>query len=135
MFSFHHVALSVRELGPSIAFYEIFGFEPVFRWQSDDGELSIVHLKQGEVLLELFRFRTPVDAPHTSHELSTDLPRIGMKHFGLKSEDIDIAAAHLMKLGLVEHIEIVEGRTGIRYFFVKDPSGLMVEVVEDNRKL
>ena len=133
MFSFHHVALSVLNLEESIAFYRVFGFKQVFAWQSEDGNLSIEHLRQGEMLLELFCFRNAVPAPTSSQSLATDLPRIGIKHFGLKVADISQAAEQLKRAGLAGDVEIVQGRTGIRYFFIKDPSGIMIEVVQDDR--
>lgn len=135
MFSFHHVSLSVQNLEASIRFYAVFGFEPVFRWQAEDKKLSIIHLKLGEVLLELFCFEGAAEAPQSSKVLATDLPRIGIKHFGVQVADIDAAKAHLCDLGLADGVEVVEGKTGIRYFFIKDPSGILVEVVQDDRRL
>jgi len=135
MFSFHHVSLSVQNLESSIEFYSVFGFTPVFRWQAEDDLLSIAHLKQGEVLLELFYFTSHQSAPETSRELATDLPRIGIKHFGVQVADIHAARLQLLELGVADSIEIVRGKTGIQYFFIKDPSGILVEVVQDDRQL
>ncbi|MDQ7000954.1 MAG: VOC family protein [Mariprofundus sp.] len=135
MFSFHHVALSVSDLEASVVFYEQLGFSPVFRWRAEDESLAIVHLKQGEALLELFCFSSHVAAPESSKQLATDLPRIGIKHFGVRVADIQQAKERMDSLGLAEGIEIVHGRTGIDYFFLADPDGILVEVVQDNRKL
>ncbi len=135
MFSFHHVALSVSDLEKSVAFYELLGFRSVFRWQNEDGSLAIVHLKQSEALLELFCFASTVAAPASSKQLATDLPRIGIKHFGVRVDDIHMAKARMISLGLADNIEIVKGRTGIEYFFLADPDEILVEVVQDNRNL
>ncbi|ATX79985.1 glyoxylase I family protein [Mariprofundus aestuarium] len=135
MFSFHHVALSVRDIESSVEFYSLFEFEPVFRWQAADKMLSIVHLKQGQTLLELFCFENAVAAPESSQQLATDLPRIGIKHFGIKVADIQAARAALQEHGLAEGIELVQGKTGIKYFFIKDPSGILLEVAQDDRNL
>ncbi len=135
MFSFHHVALSVQSLEASIEFYGVFGFSPAYRWSADDGGVSIVHLKHGETVLELFCFAECDAAPGSSQALVTDLPRIGVKHFGLRVADIDAAKCHLRALGLADGVEVNQGRTGIDYFFIKDPSGILLEVVQDDRNL
>ncbi|MDQ6992306.1 MAG: VOC family protein [Mariprofundus sp.] len=135
MFSFHHVALSVENLDASIAFYGVFGFLEVYRWHAEQGDLCIVHLKQGEALLELFCFKKADAAPDSSHTLSRDLPRIGIKHFALSVGDIYAAKGHLQQLGLAEGVDVVKGRTGVEYFFLKDPSGILLEVVQDKRLL
>ena len=129
------MALSVQNLDASVEFYGVFGFESVFDWVSDDKNLSIVHLKQGEILLELFCFKETSAAPTSSLSLATDLPRVGIKHFGLQANDIHEAKKHLQALGLADDIEVIKGRTGIDYFFIKDPSGILVEVVQDERNL
>jgi len=135
MFTFHHVALSVSNLEKSSAFYALLGFRPAFHWQAEDASLSIVHLKQGDALLELFCFASNVAAPATSRQLATDLPRIGIKHFGVKVTDIQLAKENVEMLGLADDVEIVTGRTGIEYFFLADPDGILVEVVQDKRNL
>lgn len=37
--------------------------------------------------------------------------------------------------GWAAGVNIVEGRTGVRYFFVPDPDGILLEFVEDRRNL
>jgi len=135
MFSFHHVSLSVQNLESSIEFYSTFGFKPVYEWQTEDKKVSIVHLKLDDMLLELFCFADASSAPESSKELATDLPRIGIKHFGIRVADIRAALTHLRQLGLADGVEVVKGKTGIDYFFIKDPSGILVEIVQDDRAL
>jgi len=135
MFSFHHVALSVSDLERSTAFYSLFGFEPVFRWHADDDSLAIQHLKRGEALLELFCYAESVDEAVSARDLGNDLPRIGVRHFGLRVDDIAVALTALNRLGLANGVEVTHGRTGIDYFFIRDPDGIFVEVVQDSRKL
>jgi len=135
MFSFHHVSLSVQNLETSITFYSQLGFKPVYEWQAEDKRVAIVHLKMDETLLELFCFEGATEAPESSKELATDLPRIGIKHFGIRVADIHAALDHLRQLGLADGVEVVKGKTGIDYFFIKDPSGILVEIVQDDRGL
>ncbi len=135
MFSFHHVALSVSDLALSLSFYQALGFESVLSWQAEDDSLRIVHLKLGEAMLELFCYAKPQEAPDTSKALVSDLPRIGVKHFGLQVGDIQQAVKQLDALGVLGDAQITHGRTGIDYLFIRDPDGILLEIVEDQRAL
>lgn len=135
MFSFHHVTISSRDVDISIKFYQQLGFKTVVQWCSADKALQIVHMKLGAALLEIFCYANWQEAPATTKSLDTDLPRVGIKHFGLKVTDIKKAREHLISAGIAKNPEITEGRTGIKYFFVNDPDGNWVEIVQDDRTL
>lgn len=135
MYSIHHTALSVSNRQHSVAFYEKLGFKQVHVWQAEDGSLSITHLRLGEFILELFCYKNFMPAPESIHITATDLPIIGTKHFGLRVDSIETARADLTAKGIVkEDIAINQGRTGPRYFFIEDPDGILVEIMEDNRQ-
>jgi glyoxylase I family protein len=135
IYSFHHVALSIADRERSVAFYSQLGFEQVHLWQAEDGSLTITHLKNGESILELFCYRAAQSAPETIHATATDLPIIGTKHFGLKVDSIEAAREDLATKGVVDKdVEITQGRTGPRYFFISDPDGILVEIAEDKRE-
>lgn len=134
MYQPHHVAISVTNRERSIAFYELLDFRKVHEWHSDDNSLTITHLLNGNMILELFCFTSFQRAPNTIYDTKTDLPVIGTKHFGLKVDSIEAAREDLAaKLIIEPDIEIVQGRTGPRYFFIKDPDGILVEIAEDKR--
>ena len=135
MFSIHHVALSVKDMNESINFYAKFGFKEVYRWESKTKDLVICHLKLKNTFLELFCFKNNQEAPKSSHKLETDLPRIGIKHFGLKVKSIEETKKFILENGLAEDVQINRGRTEIDYFFIKDPNGILLEFVQDDRGL
>jgi glyoxylase I family protein len=135
MFKIHHVALSVSNIEESIKFYTIFGFKIVYHWKSDDTSLQIAHLKLEETFLELFCFEKYQNAPKSSNELATDLPRLGVKHFGLKVKCVHETKKFLVENGYTEEIEIVRGKTEVDYFFIKDPDGILLEFIQDDRGL
>ena len=135
MYSVHHIALSVINREESVSFYKKLGFDEVLLWEAEDKSLSITHLKNEQIVLELFCYANHISAPESIASTSADLPIIGTKHFGLRVDSIEQAKEDLIAKEIAPaDIEIVEGRTGIRYFFVKDPSGILVEVVEDKRE-
>jgi glyoxylase I family protein len=130
-FRMHHTAISVRDMAESIAFYEQFGFAVARHYQ--DPDMEIAHLRLGEAMLEIFWYRDQVPAPKSAGELSSDLPRIGVKHFALQVESIEQAKQFAENGQLADQITIRQGKTGVRYFFLKDPSGNLFEILETTR--
>ncbi len=133
-FKFHHVALSVVDLSRSIEFYGQLGFVEVHRYEAPDQSLRIAHLAIGEAILELFCFADPERAAAQS-TTGNDLEVIGIKHVALQVESVLEARDLLSKAGLADEPEISLGRTGIEYFFIQDPDGVWVEIVQDDRDL
>lgn len=132
-FTIHHTAISAIDMTESLVFYEQFGFRVVLHWKAPDEELEIAHLKLGENYLEIFWYRDQIPAPETAASLTTDLPRIGVKHFALRVNSVYEAKNFVESRGISQNVEIQHGRTGVTYFFIKDPSGILVEFLEDKR--
>lgn len=120
-FRFHHTALSVSDLEASKTFYSQLGFEPAMDWIDPSGSPKISHMALGPVLLELFSFAGCRPAPESADRLETDLPRIGSKHFALQVDSIEEAKRFVESMGWATDVAVVEGKTGVRYFFVSDP--------------
>ena len=134
-FQLHHIAISVKDAQISEDFYALFGFERVHRWEAEDKSLQIIHLKNNEgIILELFCYASPEDLPTSATSTKTDLPIIGVKHFGLRVESVEKAKEAIQKQGISIVTDITKGRTGPLYFFIKDPDGILVEIMQDDRK-
>ena len=134
MFSPHHVAISVSSLEQSTAFYEKLGFTEVMRWQADDGGLTIVQMQLVGLLLEMFCYASPKEGEVKGRSLESDLKMLGTKHFGLRVADIEMARKQLIENGLIDaFVSVTKGRTGINYLFLRDPDGMFVEIVQDDR--
>lgn len=119
----------------SLKFYGGLGFRTVMDRADPSGSPRICHLKLGEAFLELFWFEGHHPAPESAGRLDTDLPRIGSKHFALQVDSIEDAKAFVEARGWAKDLEVTKGRTGVRYFFVPDPNGILLEIVEDRRDL
>jgi glyoxylase I family protein len=127
-FVVHHIALSVTDRSASCEFYSRFGFEEVLLWEAEDRCLSITHLALGETILELFAYREAVDDEGRRSEPGNNLSEVGVKHFAVATDSLD--EAHAAFADIEDRTAITDGRTGLRYFFVPDPDGLWVEVVQ-----
>lgn len=131
MFSFDHVAISVSDTEKSMGFYEKLGFVFFKRYDDPKGTLSITLLKNKKMILELFCYKDFGKLPEHCKEHSKDLTVLGTKHFGLCVSDIKKAASKIVEVGILKDLpEIKTGRLGRDYFFVKDPDGTNVEIIE-----
>ncbi len=132
MLKFDHIALSVSSLASSIAFYQQLGFVPVQRWDNPDGTLAIALLKNENAILELFCYKNAHALPEYRQELSNDLQTIGTKHFALCTNNIQQSAKDLSAKGICKNPKILTGRLGRDYFFIKDPDGILIEIIQAN---
>lgn len=130
----HHTAISVRNLEKSLEFYKTLGYEQVHRYDEEDGSMSIVHLKLGSSFLEIFTYKKNETERPVEYEYGNDLERIGVKHIALWTDDIEASLEDLKSKGLAnDSTKITFGRTKVSYFFIKDPDGVWVEFVKDDR--
>ncbi len=123
-YSLHHVTSSVHDMQGSIRFYESFGFRVIVHHKEPDGSIEIAHLRLEGAILEIFWYSNRADAPTSAAELATDLPCVGVKHFALQVESIDEAKRFVEARGITENVTVQDGRTGIRYFFIKDRTAI-----------
>src|ERR1700678_2095888 len=98
-------------------FYRTFGFTIALRWSADDGSLDIVHLVNDDgFIIELFAYQSNGRLPAANLEIGNNLSNLGVKHIAFKVEDLESVYAGFQGLELGK---ITQGRTGIKYFFVR----------------
>lgn len=131
MFNVNHVSISVIDMEKSVEFYKKFGFDDFKSWKAEDESIKINMLKLNNTVLEMFCYKNYTELPETAESIATDLPVIGTKHFALGVEDIEKAKEFVLNNNIYENIEIKVGRLGKPYFFIKDPNGILVEIIEN----
>ena len=132
MFNINHVAISVTDIKRSIEFYKKFGFQEFKSWKAEDDSIKINMLKLNNTVLEIFCYKEYTDLPETAKTTATDLPILGTKHFALGVDDIEKAKEFVIKNDICENIDIKRGRLGKQYFFINDPDGILVEIIEND---
>jgi len=132
-FKIHHVSINVCDLLKSQSFYQFLGFIDCYNYCSDDGGVKIVHLIKNNFIIELFSYScAPTNKTISCNVEHSDI--IGIDHFSLQTDNIEKAYILLKKYMQYDN-GIQVGRTGIRFFFIIDPDGNRIEVVEDKRLL
>lgn len=132
MFNVNHVAISVINIKRSIEFYKKFGFKEFKEWKAEDESIKINMLKLSNTVLEIFCYKEYKELPETAKSTATDLPVLGTKHLALGVEDIEKAKEFVIKNNICKDVEIRKGRLGKEYFFIKDPDGILVEIIEND---
>lgn len=132
MFNFCHIALSVTNIEKSVEFYKRFGFTEFKSYKSEDESIKITTLKLNDIVLEMFCYKEYSELPNTAKTVATDLQVIGTKHFALGVDDIEEAEKFVIKNDICKNVDIKTGRLGKQYFFISDPDGILVEIIENN---
>jgi len=127
LLGFEHVGMTSGNLDRTIGFYcDLLGLKLVLRKLHTQGELAF--LDTGSGMLEVF-------APDADVARSRDVPphEAGMRHMTLAYDDVDAIIAKLEEAG----VDVVERpRDAInqqflkRLAFVRDPDGILVELVQ-----
>ncbi len=132
MFNINHVAISVTDIDRSIEFYKKFGFQEFKSWKAEDNSIKINMLKLNNTVLEIFCYKEYIKLPETAKTTATDLPILGTKHFALGVDDIEKAKEFVIQNYICKNIDIKRGRLGKQYFFINDPDGILVEIIEND---
>ena len=114
----HHVAIIVSS-EKSIYFYKHLGFIESFRKKRLND--TVVLMDGYGIQLEIF-----IDSRHSK---TLGLEPIGFRHLALRVDNIERTIEEL-KLPLSDVGEILNDWTGIRFCFIKDPDGLVIELHE-----
>ena len=132
MFSIDHVALSVADMDTSMNFYQLFGFEKFNEWESEDGSLHMVMLRnESNVYLELVYVKDSEQLPERSKDLDLDLIQVGVKHIALRIKSVDEMMRYLDSKGISKYSKIRIGKLGRKYFYINDPNGIVMEFIEE----
>jgi len=130
-----HIALSISNLEKTIAFYKNnFGLKCREKLQIESAGLKIAILKKGDVSLELFEFKRHKPLPIYRKDLDSDLKTIGAKHFAFAVADIGEEYKRLKKSGVHFATDMRTLENGLRYFFIKDPDGIFIEIIEEGNR-
>jgi len=127
--SLHHGAISVCDMDQSIAFYErVLGFEVDTCVSLESKGMQFVHMKRGMSYIELICVEGAADLPVNAQSGDVDLWTIGTKHIAFSTPDAEATHERLKAFGVDGLTELQTGDF-YKYFYFKDPDGIVLEVV------
>ena len=119
-----HIAIRAGNLDESLRFYrEVLGLEEAFRLCGDDGKPFLVYLwiAPGQ-FIELF--------PDGVREQERGGGVKGFQHICLEVDDVEAEYRRLTEAGIALDSDIMTGRAKCRQFWLHDPDGNPVELME-----
>jgi len=136
----HHTAISVKELGRSVAFYrDVLGFRvrtgagwDIGTPEADrvvglaDSAARFVMLWTGNSHIELFEYSSPVPKERPADARACDH---GYTHVCLDVTDVDVEYQRLTEAGM-EFNGVPQSIMGVRTMYGKDPDGNVIEFQE-----
>lgn len=144
---FHHVGFSVNNLDRAIAFYaEVFGMEVEKRVEIPAIHTRLAFLRRGPLRFEIFEKAGSAPVPAHSAEPNSDLKVQGTKHpcFSVLDCQAALELLHarddLQIVGIIREVgkpmatetdvRAVDGRMPAVAFFLRDPCGILVEILQ-----
>jgi catechol 2,3-dioxygenase-like lactoylglutathione lyase family enzyme len=134
----NHVGITVTDLDASLEFYrDVVGFEVGLRtraggeWfdtltRNEGADIEIAMLRLADFTLQLVQYHASGGAtlPLAHH-------KVGSPHLCIQVDDVDVRHEKIVASGLYEPTAIVDVLgTGIRSFYVHDPDGVPVELLQ-----
>ena len=135
--SFHHVAISVRDMDKIKHFYcGLLGFSVVWEHQGRrakvvglEGAITDITMLEGYgARVELFKYQTP-EGRDRGEMRQCDF---GLTHFALKVKDARAVYAALAPQGVTFYTPPVDIRPGVVAFYMQDPEGNVIEIMENS---
>lgn len=133
MSTIHHVAITSSNFESSIEFYKKLGFEVLFTKDTPEIGKRLALLSLGDLKLELFWWNDNVDHPARRESIGNNVKEIGQKHFAIRVDSIKETATWLGSLSIPLASDTNEGDAGYQFLFIRDPDGIWIEYVQDDK--
>jgi len=131
LFTTAHIALSVANINKSVSFYrKIFRLKCREKFHIKSIGLKIAIVGNNKIALELFEFKQHKALPKYRKTLDSDLRTIGTKHVAFGVADIRSVYNRLKRAKVRFATDIRVFENGLKYFFIKDPDGALIEITE-----
>lgn len=113
-----HVTIHTVDLNASVAFYQDIARLQVVSDRRPGAPMVFLANQKGETEIELIE--TPAERAYIGSGIT----------IGFYTEDVEAEHTRLSGLGL-EPTDIISPAPGVQFFFVKDPSGVQIQIIKE----
>jgi methylmalonyl-CoA epimerase len=128
-----HIGIITNDLQKSVEFYtDVLGFSVSRKIEMAESELSAVFVEKDGSKIELMKCRGK-NVPKRSEVAKL---RIGVSsipindHITFSVDDIEATVTQIKEKGVVFNLEPIQIEGGMKLAFLKDPNGVLIELVE-----
>jgi glyoxylase I family protein len=129
----HHVAITVSDFEQSLAFYERLGFKVLFTKDTPEKQKHLALMGKDDLKLEVFHYENTVNNPGSRDTIGNNVKEVGQKHFALRTDSIENTQKELEAAGIALASQPNTGDAGYHFFFIRDPDGIWIEYVQDDK--
>ena len=126
----HHVAYTVINMDIMLNFYSKLDF--IVCSEYVDENIAIIHLiNKNNFIIELFKHKNIPQKHKEKEKVEEHLKHIGILHNAFQVDNLSEFYTFIKDVEKVEIVTpIVQGRTGIMYFFIYDPENNLIEFIQ-----
>ena len=133
MSTIHHVAVTVSDFERSIDFYEKLGFTVLVKKDTPEKKKKLALLRKGDLNLEMFHYDDLTNNTSNRDTIGNNVKEVGQKHFALRIDSVEDTISQLKASDIELASEPDVGDAGYQFFFIRDPDGIWIEYVQDNK--
>lgn len=124
-----HVGISVRDMEEALEWYEKnLGYVKTTDFYAPPLKSRICFIEKDGFAIELFKNDDPIAKAPELLVPNTNLQAIGTKHLALRTDNMDALKERLVANGVdIAHEVAMQGD---KVMFIRDPSGIIIELIQ-----
>lgn len=131
-----HIGIITNNLQKSVEFYtDVLGFSISSKIEMDDVGFSVTFVEKNDSKIELMGYRDEIPKRSEGIEIKLGGSSIPINdHITFSVDDIGATITDLKEKGVIFCLESVQLESGMKLSSFKDPSGVLIELVEHPKR-
>ncbi len=126
-----HIGIMTDDLQKSVEFYtDVLGFSVSMKMEMDEAGFSVVFVEKDGSKIEFMKHK---DTPKRSEGVEIKMGELSIPindHISFSVDDMEAVVTELKKKGVIFDLEPIQLEGGMKLASFRDPTGVMIELVE-----